>query len=40
MSYIPTLVASLDARLDELATEISSLPETRAALPARILAAC
>jgi hypothetical protein len=32
MSYIPTLLASLDARLDELATEISTLEGGRAAL--------
>ncbi len=32
MSYIPTLLASLDARLDELATEISTLEDGRAAL--------
>jgi hypothetical protein len=32
MSYIPTLLASLDARLDELATEISTLEGARAAL--------
>ena len=32
MSYIPTLLASLDARLDELATEISTLQDGRAAL--------
>jgi hypothetical protein len=32
MSYIPTLLASLDARLDELASEISTLQDGRAAL--------
>jgi hypothetical protein len=32
MSYIPTLLASLDARLDELATEITTLEDGRAAL--------
>jgi hypothetical protein len=32
MSYIPTLLASLDARLDELASEISTLEDGRAAL--------
>src|SRR5450755_4288924 len=32
MSYIPTLIASLDARLDELAIEISTLQDGRAAL--------
>jgi hypothetical protein len=32
MSYIPTLLASLDARLDELAAEISTLEGGRAAL--------
>jgi hypothetical protein len=32
MSYIPTLLASLDARLDELASEISTLEGGRAAL--------
>ncbi len=32
MSYIPTLLAALDARLDELATEISTLEGGRAAL--------
>jgi hypothetical protein len=32
MSYISTLLASLDARLDELATEISTLEYGRAAL--------
>ena len=32
MSYIPTLLASLDARLDELASEISTLKDGRAAL--------
>jgi hypothetical protein len=32
MSYISTLLASLDARLDELATEISTLEDGRAAL--------
>jgi hypothetical protein len=32
MSYISTLVASLDARLDELAAEISTLADARAAL--------
>jgi hypothetical protein len=32
MSYIPTLLASLDARLDELAIEISTLEDGRAAL--------
>jgi hypothetical protein len=32
MSYIPTLVASLERRLDELATEIVSLERARAAL--------
>jgi hypothetical protein len=35
MSYIPTLLASLDARLDELATEISTLEDGRAALRTR-----
>lgn len=39
MTYIPTLVASLDARLDELATEISALADARAALRTRTLAA-
>jgi ribosomal protein S25 len=32
MSYIPTLLASLDARLDELTSEISTLEDGRAAL--------
>jgi hypothetical protein len=32
MSYVPTLIASLNARLDELAAEISTLEQTRAAL--------
>jgi DNA-binding transcriptional ArsR family regulator len=32
MSYIPTLVASLDARLAELTSEISTLQDRRAAL--------
>jgi DNA-binding MarR family transcriptional regulator len=32
MSYIPTLLASIDARLDELAAEISTLESGRAAL--------
>jgi ribosomal protein S25 len=32
MSYIPTLLASLDTRLDELAAEISTLESARAAL--------
>jgi hypothetical protein len=32
MSYVPTLLASLDVRLDELASEISTLEGGRAAL--------
>jgi type II secretory pathway pseudopilin PulG len=39
MSYISTLVASLDTRLDELALEIGSLQDARAALDERALAA-
>ena len=39
MSYILTLLASLDARLDELATEISTLEGGRAALRTPIPAA-
>jgi hypothetical protein len=39
MSYIPRLLASLDTRLDELATEISTLEDARAALRTRTLAA-
>jgi hypothetical protein len=39
MSYIPTLVASLDTRLDELADEISTLEHARAALRTATLAA-
>jgi hypothetical protein len=38
MTYIPTLVASLDARLDELATEMSALEDARASLRTRTLA--
>jgi hypothetical protein len=39
MSYIPTLLASLDTRLDELATEISALEDARTTLQTRTLAA-
>jgi hypothetical protein len=39
MSYIPTLLASLETRLDELATEIGTLEDARAALRTRTLAA-
>jgi hypothetical protein len=39
MSYIPTLLASLNTRLDELATEISTLEDARTTLQARNLAA-
>jgi hypothetical protein len=39
MSYIPTLLASLDSRLDELATEISTLEDARTTLHTRTLAA-
>jgi type IV secretory pathway VirB10-like protein len=39
MPDIPTLVASLDTRLDELVTEISTLEAARAALRTRTLAA-
>jgi len=39
MSYIPTLVASLDTRLDELIDEISTLEHARAALRNTTLAA-
>jgi hypothetical protein len=39
MTYISTLVASLDARLDELATEISALEHARVALRTQTLAA-
>jgi predicted Rossmann fold nucleotide-binding protein DprA/Smf involved in DNA uptake len=35
MSYIPTLVASLDTRLEQLAAEISSLEHARAELQPR-----
>jgi hypothetical protein len=35
MSYIPTLLASLDTRLDELATEISTLEDARTKLQTR-----
>lgn len=35
MSFIPALVASIDGRLDELASEISTLHEARAALSTR-----
>ncbi len=39
MSYIPTLLAPLDSRLDELATEISTLEDARTTLHTRNLAA-
>lgn len=39
MTYIPSLVASLDARLDELAAEMSALEDARAALRTRTVAA-
>ena len=39
MSYIPTLVASLDTRLDELVDEISTLEHARTALRTPTLAA-
>jgi hypothetical protein len=39
MPDIPTLVASLDTRLDELVAEISTLEAARAALRTRTLAA-
>jgi hypothetical protein len=39
MSHIPTILASLDARLDQLAIEISTLEDARTALQARALPA-